>query len=130
VLVRRARAGAALLLVHREEQTDLCDAFAAQSLRRRQLRSDDALRVARAAPVDVFVVFARSDVRRHCVHVRREHDARARARCRQYVRAFAFNRLQLDCVARAFQMRREEARQRALVPAQRRDVDQSAREGE
>ncbi len=129
VRVGGARAVARHLFVNREEQSDLFYTFGAQSLGGRDLRGDDALRVARAAARDEFVVLARSDVRRHGVHVRREYDASPRAAdAREYVRAALCDLLRLDFVAESFEMTGEEAADSALFARHRRDVDQPPRQ--
>ena len=104
VEVRGARAEAAHLLVHGEEQADLAHALGAQALGGGHLRGDDALRVARAAPAYVRLVFRRRGEGRHGVQVRREHDARRRPRGRDDVRAPRLDLLQFYFVAETFEV--------------------------
>ena len=128
VPVRGARAEAARLLVNGEEQADLGEAFGAQALGGCDLRGDDALRVARAAPAYVRLVFFRRDEGRHRVHVGREHDARRRARGRQDVGSPRLDLLQFYFVAESFQVRREEAPDLLLLAGDGGDVNEAARQ--
>ena len=80
VIVCRLRAFAAELFVNGEQKPDR-HSCRAQTFRCEDLRRDDPFRVARSAPVNVFVVLTRRDERRHRVHVRREDNARRRV-CR------------------------------------------------
>ena len=80
-LVRRARAVAAALLADDEQQADARFAVAPQPIGRRHLRRENALRVARAAPVQAIAFDAARKERRHAVEVRREDDQLRRGAC-------------------------------------------------
>ena len=97
--VRNFRAGAGHFFINREEQTDFGHAGGAQLFRSRDLRSNNTFGIARAAAIDKFFVFARSDVGRHGVHVRREHDARRRSGRGDDVCPIIRHFLQLNLVA-------------------------------
>ena len=75
-LVRDSRAVAAALLADDEQQADARLAVAPQPLGRRDLRGENALRVARAAAVQPIALDAARKERRHAVEVRREDDRR------------------------------------------------------
>ena len=74
-----ARAVAAALLADDEHQADARFAVAPQAIGRRDLRRQNALRIARAAPVQPIAVDAARKERRHAVEVRREDQLRADA---------------------------------------------------
>ncbi len=77
--VRRAGAVAAALLADDEQQADARFAGAPQPIDGRDLRRENALRVARSAPDDASALEAAREKRRDAVEVRRQDDAR---RCR------------------------------------------------
>ncbi len=70
MLVGNLGARAGHLFIDRKQQSDPGFAIRPQLFGRRDLGSDNSLRIAGPAPVNEFVVFARSDMRRHGVHVR------------------------------------------------------------
>ena len=67
--VRDLRAQAVALFSHHKQEANV-NALLAQSFGSRNLRRDDALGVARPAPVNVSRIFRRGDERRHRIHVR------------------------------------------------------------
>src|SRR5689334_25192279 len=69
MLVCFLRAETAEFFVGCKQHSDVVEPLRPQTLGGSDLRSDDALRIARAAAVDVFAVFARFDKWRHGVHV-------------------------------------------------------------
>ena len=72
--VRRARAVAAALLADDEQQADALLAGAPQAVDGRDLRREDALRIARAAAEDASALEPARKKRRDAVEVRREDD--------------------------------------------------------
>ena len=76
MIIRDFRARAGHFLINREEQSNFFEALGAQLFCGGNLRRDNSFRVACAAAVDEFIVFTRSDERRHGVHVRRQDDTR------------------------------------------------------
>src|SRR6478672_13587886 len=86
--VRALRPFAAPLLAHHEEQADPRLAPVPQDLRGRYLRGQDALRIARTAPIDSPLLDPAREERRNAIEVRRvHHDRRLGARGGQYVEA-------------------------------------------
>ena len=70
------RAVAAALFAADEHQSDARLAFRAQPLGGGDLRGENAFRIARAAPIELAVLDAAREERRHAVEVRREDDLR------------------------------------------------------
>lgn len=105
--VRRTRACASCFFVHSEKQPDILYTFGAQLFGGNNLRRYDSLRVARTAPVNIIFVFARRDVRRHGIHVRREKDVRRITSRRDDVGAILRYLLRFDTVAQTFEIRTE-----------------------
>ena len=68
--IRGLRAIAPVLFANQIKQPDVRQAFVFQLLRREDLGGDHAFGVARAASVNVLLVFAETDEWRHGVHVR------------------------------------------------------------
>src|SRR5687768_423363 len=73
MLVDGLRTFAAEFFVDREKQSDIVNALRSQTLRGEDLRGNDSFRVARTAAMNVFIVFTRTDERRHRVHVCRKN---------------------------------------------------------
>src|SRR3954468_24678517 len=96
------------LFVDGEEKPYLVYSYGAQIFCGSHLCSDDAFGIARAAPVDEAFVLARRYMRRHGIHVCREHYARATACtvCGDDVRAIASHFLQLYMIACVFKILR------------------------
>src|SRR5580698_1653135 len=105
LLVGYSCALAVAFLTHQEQQADV-NPFGFQLLRCRNLRDDDALRVARTAAVDAVFGLLRRNVGRHRIHVRRERQRRLRMAGMRGpdVHAIAFDRHALDVVAKGTQL--------------------------
>src|SRR3989441_9339078 len=78
--VRHPGADAPLLFVYHEQEAELLDPVGPEALRRRDLRREDPLGIARATAVQVLLVLEGGEVRRHRVDVRGEYQTGRRAR--------------------------------------------------
>src|SRR3954447_26269006 len=94
--VRRLRTHTPKLLIDGKQQSNVIHTFIAQMLRRKDLRRDDPLRVARSATVNKFIILTRLDKRRHRIHMRREHDTRRCASRRDYIETIGRDLLSLN----------------------------------
>src|SRR5437867_7561069 len=126
--VRGARAGAPHLLVHDEQQADLAHADGAQPLRRRDLGRDDALRIARAPPLQETGLLPRRQMGRHSVEVGGQHHAGRAVGRGQDVRPARRGLEHLHLVAEVREVPRHEARGLSLLTRHRRDVHEPMRQ--
>ena len=99
-----------------------------QDLGRRDLRRQDALRVARAAAVDPIALEPARKERRHAVEMRGEHDRRAARGRRDDVESGVVDRLLGDRQARARAGTAPASGPLRLAAGRRIDVDQPARQ--
>ncbi len=81
----------------------MIDAVRSQLFGGGDLSRDDPFRITGPAAVDKLVVLAPGDVRRHRIHVRREHHQRLRSRSGNDVATIAFDILDLNSIAKAAQ---------------------------
>ena len=125
----RLRTGTRCFFVHGKEQANFV-AFGAQFFRSGNLTRNNSLCVARASALNEFIVFARSDVRRHCVHVRRQHDAWRRPGGGDDIGPVRFNFLDLHLVIESIEQLCERSSDLKLVAGHGRYVNQLAREFE
>src|SRR6266702_1040239 len=126
--VRGSRAGAPHLLVHDEQQADLAHAGGAQPLRRRDLGRDDALRIARAPPLQETGLLPRRQMGRHGVEVGGQHDSGRAVGCGQDVRPARRRLEHFYLVAEVREVPRHEARGRGLLTRHGRDVHEPMRQ--
>src|SRR5262249_28754117 len=64
------------LFVNSKEKANVIHTVTAQTFCGKNLCRDDPFRITRSTAVDELIVLTRSDERRHCVHMRREHNTR------------------------------------------------------
>ena len=77
IFIGHLRAQAVALFAHHEQQSNV-NSLLAQSFRSRDLRGDDALRIARPAAVNAPRIFRRRNERRNRIHVRGKDHLRMR----------------------------------------------------
>ena len=119
---------ASALLADDEQQADARLAVAPQLLGRANLGGEDALRIARPAPIETVALDSAGKERRHAIEVGRQHDV-DRSEGGEDVEASVVDRLRRDRVAEPAQVV-DQPTPRLRFPAGRRvDVDQGAQSG-
>jgi hypothetical protein len=121
--IRDRRPLAAPLFADHEQQPDAPLAVGPQALRRRDLRREDALGVARAAPMQRPVAHVARKERRHAVEVRGQHDGGS-IETREHVESSVRDRLALHLVAETLQPRGQPFARRLLPAGRGVDVDE------
>ena len=92
--IRKPRPQAAQFFVYGKEESNFIDALRAQTLGRHDLCSDDSLCIAGATTENSVFVFTGENMRRHRIHVRRQHDPRQRIGRGNYVETILVDFLQ------------------------------------
>src|SRR4029450_11741618 len=119
---------ASALLTHYEQQADARLAVATQLLDSANLGGEDALGIARPAPIETVALGSAGKERRHRIEVGRQHDVE-RSQCGENVEASVGDRLRRDRVAETTQVVDQPTPHLRFQAGGGVDVDQGASQG-